>query len=321
MASPWWKVARSEEVTSAKPLAVDIGDQPVVLWRDAQGIARALEDRCPHRRAPLSRGCIRDNGWIQCGYHGWSYDGETGRLKDIPNMKDEQKFPPVYKAAAYAVAESGGFVSVNLDQKTSAPAPVAEQTFPLGGTTVVGLSQGEWIDALFDDPGLVLNIRGVQPTPYLMSELREEDGLLVMERFCQWGKLHYPSYATAEFPITLITRTRPDTGETEVVLRDDSFRTLLTAQLAPVQAARGVTQVRWRAKLGDELKGRHALALRRKGSFEVRDAVDAAALRVLIRSASHHGQQLRDKLLSAPAVSGPSVSEPSVPAPTISAAA
>jgi len=106
----WWAVARSEEVTSQKPLSVDIGDQPLVLWRDNQGIARALEDRCPHRRAPLSLGCIRDNGWIQCGYHGWSYDGETGRLKEIPNMKDQQKFPPVYKAHEFGVFEQGGFV-------------------------------------------------------------------------------------------------------------------------------------------------------------------------------------------------------------------
>lgn len=308
MASPWWKVARSEEVTSAKPLAVDIGDQPVVLWRDAQGIARALEDRCPHRRAPLSRGCVRDNGWLQCGYHGWSYDGETGRLKDIPNMKDEQRFPPVYKAAAFAVAESGGFVSVNLEPKSALPAPVAAQTFALGGTAHVALDHAEWVNALFDDPGIVIGIRGVQFTPYLMSDLREEGGRLVMERFCQWGKLHLPAFATAEFPITLITRTDPLTGETEAVLRDDSFRVLLTAQLAPVPAARGTTQVRWRAALGEVLKGRHAAALRRKGAFDVREAIDAAALRVLIRSASHHGQQLRDRILAETGASPASVS-------------
>lgn len=308
MASPWWKVALSEEVTSAKPLAVDLGDQPVVLWRDAQGIARALEDRCPHRRAPLSRGCIRDNGWIQCGYHGWSYDGESGRLKDIPNMKDEQKFPPLYKAAAFAVSESGGFVSINLDQNTTVPTPAVAQDFDLCDTAHVALGQDQWINALFDDPGLVLNIRSVQFTPYLMSDLREENGLMVMERFCQWGKVHWPSYATAEFPITLITRTHPETGETEAVLRDDSFRTLLTAQLAPVAGARGITQVRWRAKVGDVLKGSHATGLRHKGSFAVRETIDAAALRVLIPSASHLANKLRQDIIAAAPAATPSVS-------------
>jgi len=84
----WWAVARSEEVTGLKPLSADIADQPIVLWRDKQGVARALEDRCPHRRAPLSLGCIRESGWIQCGYHGWTYDGETGRLKEIPKEQE-----------------------------------------------------------------------------------------------------------------------------------------------------------------------------------------------------------------------------------------
>ena len=88
MDSTWWALARSEEVTGDKPLSVDIGDRPVVLWRDLKGQARALEDRCPHRRAPLSLGCIRKEGWIQCGYHGWSYDGETGRVREIPNPEE-----------------------------------------------------------------------------------------------------------------------------------------------------------------------------------------------------------------------------------------
>ena len=302
MPSPWWKVARSEEVTTTKPLAVDIAGQPIVLWRDAQGIARALEDRCPHRRAPLSRGCVRDNGMIQCGYHGWSYDGETGRLKDIPNMKDEQRFPPVYKAVAFQVTESDGFVAVNLDPAASRPAATDAPGFARSGTTHVALSHNDWVDALFDDPGLVLHIRGVEFTPYLMSELHEEGGLLVMERFCLWGKLHFPSYATAEFPITLITRTCPATGETEAVLRDDSFRTLLTTCIAPVPGARGTTQVRWRAELGPVLSGRHARGLRGKSAFAVREAVDAAALRTTLRSPSHRAQELREQLLASPAV-------------------
>lgn len=302
MPSPWWKVARSEEVTTTKPLAVDIAGQPLVLWRDAQGVARALEDRCPHRRAPLSRGCVRDNGLIQCGYHGWSYDGATGRLKEIPNMKDEQKFPPVYKAAAFQVAESDGFVAVNLDPAAARTGETDAPAFARGGTTHVALSHDQWVDALFDDPGLVLNIRGVEFTPYLMSELHEEGGLLVMERFCLWGKLHFPSYATAEFPITLITRTSPATGETEAVLRDDSFRTLLTARIAPVPGGRGTTQVRWRAELGAVLSGRHARGLRSKSAFAVREAVDAAALRTTLRSPSHRAQELREQLLASPAV-------------------
>src|SRR3546814_18718904 len=91
MSATWWSVALTEEITADKPLSVDIGDQHLVLWRDEAGVARALEDRCPHRRAHLSLGCVRSTGWLQCGSHGWRYEGETGRIMEIPNMKDDQR--------------------------------------------------------------------------------------------------------------------------------------------------------------------------------------------------------------------------------------
>ncbi len=294
----WWAVARSEEVTSIKPLSVDIGDQPIVLWRDNQGIARALEDRCPHRRAPLSLGCVRDNGWIQCGYHGWSYDGETGRLKEIPNMKDQQKYPPVYKANAFGVSEQAGFVRVCLNAKAEAPRRAAPE-YGYCGTVNVSLTHQEYLDALYDDPGLVIAIRGVSFSSYLMSELREEDGLLVMERSCQWNPVHWPSHFVAEFPLTLLTRTHPLTGETELTLRDDQFNDLLHAVLAPVPAARGVTAVRWRSALGVRHPGLRGAMLRWINPLTVRASVDGSKLRTAKPTVSLHGEDLRNAMLDA----------------------
>jgi nitrite reductase/ring-hydroxylating ferredoxin subunit len=298
--SGWWTLARSEEVTGKKPLSADLGDQPVVLWRDKQGTARALEDRCPHRRAPLSLGCVRDNGWIQCGYHGWSYDGATGRLVEIPNMKSDQRFPPLYRATNFAVAESGGFVRVNLDANAPAPPALAE-TLPLHGTAHVALDQDRYVDALFDDPGLLIGIRGVHFTPYLMSELKLSDGRLVMERSCQWRVLRAPAPFSADFPLSLLTSTDPQTGETELVLRDTGLRELLRAVLAPTPAARGVTAIRWRARVGRDLEAPLAKQLAIGVPFHVRAAIDAAALRVLKPTVSQHGHDLRRSLVHATA--------------------
>lgn len=288
----WWAVARSEEVTGKKPLSVDIGDQPVVLWRDDHGRTRALEDRCPHRRAPLSLGCIRDNGWIQCGYHGWSYDGETGRLREIPNMKDQQKFPPAYRALAFGVHEHDGLVRVCLDPQ-AAPPELPVRSHDSSGTTYVSLAHREYLDALYDDPGLLIAIRGVTFTPYLMSELREENGRLVMERSCQWKGAHWPAPFSPEFPLTLLTRTHPISGETELVLRDSELRELLKALIAPVPAARGVTAIRWQAAAGERQPGVRGAVLRRGTPFRVFSSVDAAKLRTTRPSTSLHGEDLR----------------------------
>ncbi len=292
----WWTVARSEEVTSKKPLSSDIGNQELVLWRDAAGIARAMEDRCPHRRAPLSRGCVRENGLIQCGYHGWSFDGETGRLREIPNMKSEQRFPPLYKAQSFAVAESGGFVRVCLIPGAQVPAADAV-ALPLHGTAHVALAHEHYISAFFDDPGMLLGISGVEFTPYLASEIKVEAGRLVMERNGQWRGLHWPSSFSSEFPISLLSKMDPLTGETELTLRDDALRELLTAVIAPVPAARGITAIRWRAGLASPLNGLRAKRLLIGAPFRMFDTIDAAALRRLTPSASVQGQDLRAAII------------------------
>jgi nitrite reductase/ring-hydroxylating ferredoxin subunit len=292
----WWAVARSEEVGSEKPINVDIGDQPVVMWRDAGGVVRALEDRCPHRRAPLSLGCILKTGMIQCGYHGWTYDGANGRLVDIPNLKGEQKYPPTYRARAFSVAESGGFVRVCLDAKADVPAP-AKATMPLVGTANVTIDHAAFINALFDDPGLVIAIKGVRFSPYLMDELAVKDGRLTLERNCQWATPHWPAPFSSDFPISLRIAADPETGESDLLLRDASFNPLLEAIIAPVPAARGVTQVRWRAKLGSKRPGLMAMLMGMGTPFTVLSSVDGAALRVLKPSASIHAEDLRAQIL------------------------
>lgn len=294
----WWAVARSEEVTGEKPINVDIGDQPIVLWRDKEGAVRALEDRCPHRRAPLSLGCVLASGAIQCGYHGWTYDGESGRLVDIPNLKGEQKYPPLYRAVPFAVTESSGFVRVCLNAKAAAPTALATETLPLFGTVNISLSHDHLIAALFDDPALVIAIKGVHYTPYLMSELAEQNGRLVLERSCQWKSPHWPAPFSSDFPITLRIGTDPVTGETDLLLRDDAFNTLLSATVAPVPAARGVTQIRWRAKLGLNRPGMMAKLLGVGTPFRILQAVNGSALRTLKPSASIHAAALREEILS-----------------------
>src|SRR3546814_6524989 len=73
----WWAVARSEELKSDRPIGITCAGHAIALWREPDGTARAVEDRCPHRRVPVSLGCILPDGRLRCGYHGWTFDGAT----------------------------------------------------------------------------------------------------------------------------------------------------------------------------------------------------------------------------------------------------
>ncbi|HEY5208442.1 MAG TPA: aromatic ring-hydroxylating dioxygenase subunit alpha [Stellaceae bacterium] len=100
----WYVAAFSEELTTA-PLGRKICGEPLVLFRRADGTVAALEDRCSHRRYPLSLGRIVGNE-LQCGYHGARFDG-AGRCIAIPG---QDSIPNSFNLRAYAVREQDGVV-------------------------------------------------------------------------------------------------------------------------------------------------------------------------------------------------------------------
>lgn len=68
----WYPVCPSTFVTDTAISLYRLGYR-MVLWRDQNGHINALEDRCPHRGAPLSRGIVMGDR-IACGYHGVQVD-------------------------------------------------------------------------------------------------------------------------------------------------------------------------------------------------------------------------------------------------------
>jgi phenylpropionate dioxygenase-like ring-hydroxylating dioxygenase large terminal subunit len=79
----WYVAAWTGEVDT-QPIGRRICDQPIVLYRDADGSAVALADRCAHRAYPLSAGTVCE-GMIRCGYHGFTYDA-TGTCRIVPGQ-------------------------------------------------------------------------------------------------------------------------------------------------------------------------------------------------------------------------------------------
>ena len=79
----WYMAGWSTELAPNGKLARTFLDEPIVIFRNAQGKPGALVDRCPHRFAPLSLGRVCE-GAIQCAYHGLRFDG-AGACVDNPH--------------------------------------------------------------------------------------------------------------------------------------------------------------------------------------------------------------------------------------------
>lgn len=104
----WWAVAWSGEVKAGKVVSRPLMGEPIALYRSKSGRLFALEDRCAHRQVPLSMGVVQGEG-LRCGYHGWAYDGASGKCTDVPYLGRE-RLPNGVKS--YPVREVDGLVFV-----------------------------------------------------------------------------------------------------------------------------------------------------------------------------------------------------------------
>jgi phenylpropionate dioxygenase-like ring-hydroxylating dioxygenase large terminal subunit len=114
LAQGWHPIAYESDL-GQQPLACQLLGRPLVVFRARDGVA-VLEDRCPHRNVPLSRGRCRD-GEIACPYHGWRFDG-SGTCRHIPGATK----PIAAPVPAYPVHLHLGLVWTTLTQ-TPSPFP------------------------------------------------------------------------------------------------------------------------------------------------------------------------------------------------------
>jgi phenylpropionate dioxygenase-like ring-hydroxylating dioxygenase large terminal subunit len=96
----WYVAACDHEVNRMAMLRRTLLDEPVLLYRTEDGRPVALEDRCCHRHAPLSRGRLKGDA-VECPYHGFTYD-PSGACISIPG---QSAIPPGARVKGYPVVE------------------------------------------------------------------------------------------------------------------------------------------------------------------------------------------------------------------------
>ncbi|MEP2642704.1 aromatic ring-hydroxylating dioxygenase subunit alpha [Roseobacter sp.] len=94
-----WYVAGWSKDFDETLTPLEITGQRLVVFRTSAGDIRALEDRCPHRLLPLSKG-KRIGDTIQCGYHGMTFDSD-GRCVRVPGQDNTPKSAYVERFPAY----------------------------------------------------------------------------------------------------------------------------------------------------------------------------------------------------------------------------
>jgi phenylpropionate dioxygenase-like ring-hydroxylating dioxygenase large terminal subunit len=128
----WYVAAWNRDLGVAKPFAISILGEAIVIYRSETGRLAALEDRCVHRLAPLSLGrCEGDQ--LRCMYHGLLFDPD-GNVVEIPG---QDLVPAQAHVKSYAVVDKHDWIWVWMGHAANAD----ETLIP----PAVGLSDPAWI--------------------------------------------------------------------------------------------------------------------------------------------------------------------------------
>ncbi|MEB3297925.1 MAG: Rieske 2Fe-2S domain-containing protein [Candidatus Sericytochromatia bacterium] len=82
--SEWISVCHKDELPEGTWKVVQVGGREVVVVH-AEGGYWAIDDECPHRGGPLSKGFLEGRN-LYCPLHGWPFDVTTGQMPGSPDL-------------------------------------------------------------------------------------------------------------------------------------------------------------------------------------------------------------------------------------------
>ena len=106
----WYVAGLSHEFPPQQLQGQVIAEKPLVMWRTATGAVVAFDERCCHKRMPLSAGRLIESDLLECAYHGLCYDA-AGRCVRVPSHPDG-RIPPQARLRPFPVIEQDGLVWV-----------------------------------------------------------------------------------------------------------------------------------------------------------------------------------------------------------------
>jgi len=121
LAASWTPVELSGEL-KRKPRAVTVAGVTLALFRDAQGRAGALADRCPHRGVSLSLGRVAADGCLECPFHGWRFSA-SGACAAVPLSRLPDGKRGLLGTRAFEARDAGGLVWLYTGDPANAGAP------------------------------------------------------------------------------------------------------------------------------------------------------------------------------------------------------
>jgi phenylpropionate dioxygenase-like ring-hydroxylating dioxygenase large terminal subunit len=211
----WHPVLASKNVT-ARPKAVRILGEDLIVFRDGSGRPGLLYPHCMHRGTSLFYGKVEDDG-IRCCYHGWKFDVE-GHCLEQPCEPDLGTHRGVARQPWYPARDHYGMLWAYMGPPEKMPLlPRFEHMEPLG--------EGEFYYVLDNSVNSHADFNGPEVVPYNWTAINENclDPFHVQVLHSTFSKVHFlpemaimPRVTWEEIGIGVIYKWRRTVGDGEL---------------------------------------------------------------------------------------------------------
>ena len=129
----WYEIMTSKDLPVGVSKAVNLIGQHFAVFRRENGHVTIMDAYCPHLGANLGVGGVVRGNCIECPFHGWQFDGDTGQCTSIPYA---DKVPSFAKTKVWPSLEINGFIFLWYDVDGKEPSYFPEE--------ITGIKNKSW---------------------------------------------------------------------------------------------------------------------------------------------------------------------------------
>jgi vanillate O-demethylase monooxygenase subunit len=137
----WYAALWAQDLAPGQLVPRTFLNEPIVLFREADGRPAAIADVCAHRFSPLSEGKIVHGSHVRCPYHGLEFNA---RGQCVGNPHGNGRIPTNMKVRSYPVHEKHSLLWIWMGDRQAEPSLIPDFSLldPDNGRQV---SKRDWI--------------------------------------------------------------------------------------------------------------------------------------------------------------------------------
>jgi phenylpropionate dioxygenase-like ring-hydroxylating dioxygenase large terminal subunit len=138
----WFGLCYADELLPGAVKPLHVLGRDLVAFRADDGAAYVLDAFCPHLGAHLGHGGTVDGATVRCPFHGWRWDGASGRCVEVPYAK---KIPPKAALRTWPVLEQNDLLYVYHHVDGAAPDWEPDRIPEIGQPDYYRWASREWV--------------------------------------------------------------------------------------------------------------------------------------------------------------------------------